>query len=59
LQKLNTKTLNNEDIQEIYKHELKPIIITALLDVSEFKIALRQDLIIVYIKYPIITDVRS
>jgi len=52
----NTKILNNDDIQEIYKHEDRPVIIIDFLDISEFKIALHQDLIIIYIKYPIITD---
>jgi len=50
----NTKILNNDNIQEIYKHENRPLIITDLLDISEFKIALHQDLIIIYKKYPII-----
>jgi len=35
----NTKILNNDDIQEIYKQEDRPVIITDLLDISEFKIA--------------------
>jgi len=30
-------------IQEIYKHENRPVVITDLLDISEFKIALHQD----------------
>jgi len=49
----NTKILNNDDIQEICKHEDRPVIITDLLDISELKIALHQDPIIFYIKYRI------
>lgn len=52
----NTKILNAEDIQEIYKHEHKPVVITDILDISKFKIAIHQELIIIYIKYPIITN---
>jgi len=37
-------------------HEPKPVTITDLLDISEFKMALYQDLIVIYIKYPINTD---
>jgi len=39
-----------------YKHKQKLIIITDLLDISEFKISLQQDLIVIYIKYTIIKD---
>jgi len=46
----------NDDIQELYEHENKPVIIKDLLDVSELKIALHKDLIIIYIKFTIITD---
>jgi len=35
----NTKILNNDDIQEIYKHENRPVILTDILYISEFKIA--------------------
>jgi len=52
----NTKILNAEEIQEIYKHEQKPVVITDILDISKFKIAIHQELIVIYIKYPIITD---
>jgi len=31
----NTQILSADDIQEIYKHEYKPVIITDLLDISE------------------------
>jgi len=31
----NTQILSADDIQEIYKHENKPVIITDLLDISE------------------------
>jgi len=51
-----TKIINNDDIQKIYKHENRSVIITPLLHISEFKIALHQDLIILHIKYPIFTD---
>jgi len=46
----NIKILNNDDIQEIYKHENRLVIITHRLDMSEFKIALHKDLIIICIK---------
>jgi len=49
----NTKILNAEEIQEIYKHEQKPVVITDKLDISKFKIAKHQELIVMYIKYPI------
>ncbi len=52
----NTKILNAEQIQEIYKHEQKPIVITVILDISTFKIAIHQEFIVIYIKYPIITN---
>jgi len=52
----NTTILNNDDIQGTYKHEIRPVTITDLLNISEFKIALHKDLIIIYIKYPIITN---
>jgi len=52
----NTKILNAEEIQEIYKHEQKPVVITDILDISKFKIAIHQELIVIYIKYPIITN---
>jgi len=52
----NTKILSNDDIQEIYKHENNPVVITDLLDISEFKIALHKDLIIIYKKYLNNTD---
>jgi len=48
--------LNAEEIQEIYKHEQKPVVITDILDISKFKIAIHQELIVIYIKYPIITN---
>jgi len=43
-------------LQEIYKHAYRPVIITELLNISEFKIALHRDLIINYIKFRIITN---
>jgi len=49
-------TLNAAEIQEIYKHEQKPVVITDILDISKFKIAIHQELIVIYIKYPIITN---
>jgi len=52
----NTKILNAEEIQEIYKHEQKPVVITDILDISKFKIAIHQELIVIYTKYPIITN---
>jgi len=52
----NTKILNAEEIQEIYKHEHKPVVITDILVISKFIIAIHQELIVIYIKYPIITN---
>jgi len=52
----NTKILNNDDIMEILNHERKPVIIGDLMDISVFKIALRNELLIIYIKYPIIKN---
>jgi len=52
----NTKILNAEEIQEIYTHEQKPLVITDILDVSKFKIAIHQEFIVIYIKHPIITN---
>ncbi len=52
----NTKILNNDDVEEIYKHELRPVVITDLMDISEFKVALHKELFVVYIKYPIIKN---
>jgi len=31
----NTKIVNAEEIQEIYKHEQKPVVITDILDISK------------------------
>jgi len=39
---------------EILEHEQKPVIIADLIDISVFKIALHKELLIIYIKYPII-----
>jgi len=52
----NTKIVNAEEIQEIYKHEQKPVVITDILDISKLKVAIHQELIVIYIKYPIITN---
>ncbi len=52
----NTKILNNEDIKKILEHEQKPVIIADLMDISVFKIVLHNELLIVYIKYPIINN---
>jgi len=41
---------------EIFKHEQKPVIIADLMDISDFKIALHKELVIIYIKYPIIKN---
>jgi len=48
----SNKILNAEEIQDIYK----PVVITDILDISKFKIAIHQELIIIYIEYPIITN---
>ncbi len=50
---LNTKILNEQDIKEIFRHENKPVVLTDLLDISTFKIIKNQDLLIIYIRYPI------
>jgi len=52
----NTNILSNEDINKILKHEQKPVIIADSMDISAFKIALHKDVLIIYIKYPIIKD---
>jgi len=44
----NTKILNAEEIEEIYKHEQKPVVITDILDISKFKIAIHQEIIVIY-----------
>jgi len=41
---------------EILKHEQKPIIFADLMDISVFKIAVHKDLLIIYVKYPIIKN---
>jgi len=41
---------------EILKHEQKPVIITDLMDISVFKIAMHKELVIIYIKYQIIKN---
>jgi len=51
----NTKILNAEEIQEIYKPEQKPVVITDILKISKLKIAIHQELIVIYIIYSIIT----
>jgi len=51
-----TKILNNDDIMEILKHEQKPVNIADLMDTSVFKTALHKELLIIYIKYPIIKN---
>jgi len=48
----NTKILNAEEIQEIYKHEQKPVVITDILFISKFKIGIHQELMVIYIKTP-------
>jgi len=45
----NTKILNAKEIQNIYKHEQKPVVITDILDISKFKITIHQGLIVIYI----------
>jgi len=52
----NTKLLNNKDIKEILKQEQKSVIIADLMDISVFKIELHKELLIIYIKYPIIKN---
>lgn len=52
----NTTILNNNNMQEIYKNELKSLVITDLMDISEFKIAQHKELFLIYIKYPIIKN---
>jgi len=44
------------DINEILKHEQKPVIIADLMNISVFKIALHKKRLIIYIKYPIIKN---
>jgi len=39
---------------EILKNEQKPVVISDLMDISVFKITLHKELLIIYIKYPII-----
>ncbi len=56
---LNTKILNEQDIKEIFRHENKPVVLTDLLDISTFKIIKNQDLLIIYIRYPIINNICS
>jgi len=45
----NTKILSNDDIMEILKHKQKPVIIADLMAISVFKIALHNELLIIYI----------
>jgi len=52
----NTKILDAEEIQEIYKHERKPVLYTDILDICKFKIAIHQELNVIYIKYPTIKN---
>jgi len=47
-----TKILNAEEIQEKYKHEQKPLVITDILEISKLKIDIHQELIVIYIKDP-------
>lgn len=51
---LNPAILNLQDIQEITDHEHESLTLTDLMDVSKFKIIQDKDVIIIYIKYPII-----
>lgn len=51
---LNPAILNLEDIKEITQHEHGSMTITDLMDASEFKILQNEEVIVVFIKYPII-----
>jgi len=48
--------LNDEDIKEILNHQQKPVIIAVLMDISVLKIVLHNKRLIIYIKYPVITN---
>jgi len=42
---------------EILKHELKPVVIADLMDISVFKIALHNEVLKIFINYPIIKNI--
>ncbi|XP_033241581.1 uncharacterized protein [Drosophila pseudoobscura] len=53
----NTKILNKNEIEDIYKHEKHNVELSDLLDIATVKIIRNADLIIIYIKYPQIKDI--
>jgi len=52
----NTNILNNEYIKEILKRKQKPVIIADLMDITVFKSTPHKELLIIYIKQPIVKN---
>lgn len=56
---LNTVILNMNDLNKIINTETLPISIADVLDASDFKIIQNKDLILIYIEYPLVTEINK
>jgi len=50
----NTNILNETEIKEICNHEKQSLVLSDLMDISTLNILFNNDLLVVYIKYPMI-----